>query len=225
MARRIFEAVIGILLLVVAFVLAYFFQQTYKSGVEYKSLPVPVVEIPPYTILTDKMFEMKDFPSALTGGYADSLAQLSGCISNSRIPAGLPIPLVQVSAIKDFRLADPSLEVISIPISPSSAVGGQVRVGERVNIFRLIPPGEQLIPVGATEPITDSITLIAENIPVVMVLGDDGGPAGLSETGRIIPAHVLVLAVTREQRDAILNLMAEIQHRALMWITLAPIPE
>jgi hypothetical protein len=225
MARRVFEAVAGILLLVVAFVLAYFFQETYKSGVEYKSLPVPVSEIPAYTILTEKMFEMRDFPSALIGGYAESLSQLAGRMSNSRIPAGLPIPLVLVSTTEDFRMADPSLEILSIPITPPSAVGGQVRAGERVNIYRLIPPGEQVVPTGSDEPISEPITLIAENIPVVMVLGEGGGPAGLTETGRISPAHVLILAVTSEQRDAILNLMAEVQDRAIMWVTLAPILE
>jgi hypothetical protein len=225
MARRIFEAVVGILLLVIAFVLAFFFQQSYKSGVEYRSLPVPVEEIPPYTMLTEKMFEMKDFPSALIGGYANTLAQLTGRMSKSQIPAGLPIPLVLVSAPEDFRLADPSLEVISIPITPPSAIGGQVRVGEKVNIYRIIPPGEKVIPVGSDTPISEPVTLIAENIPVVMVLGDDGSPAGLTATGRITPAHVLVLAVTSEQRDAILNLMAEIKHTALMWVTLAAIPE
>ena len=225
MARRIFEAVVGVILLVVAFVLAYFFQQSYKAGVEYRSLPVPVEEIPPYTLLTEKMFEMKDFPSALIGGYANTLAQLSGKISNSRIPAGLPVPMVMVSAAEDFRLADPAMEVISIPITPPSAIGGQVRVGERVNIYRIIPPGEQVIPIGSKDPILEPVTLIAENVEVVMVLGDDGSPAGMTGTGRMIPAHVLILAVTAEQRDAILNLMAEIHQKALMWVTLTPIPE
>ena len=225
MARRIFEAVVGVLLLIVAFVLAYFFQQSYKAGVEYRSLPVPVTDIPPYTMLTEKMFEMKDFPSALIGGYANTLAQLDGRISNSRIPTGLPIPLVMVSAPEDFRLADPSLEVISIPVTPPSAIGGQVRVGERVNIYRLIPPGEQVIPIGAKDPISEPVTLIAGNVPVVMVLAGDGSAAGLTETGRTVSAQVLVLAVTSEQRDAILNLMAEINGGAMMWITLATVEE
>jgi Flp pilus assembly protein CpaB len=216
MARRIFEAVVGVVLLVVAFVLAFLFQQAYKSGVEYKSLPVPIQEIPPYTILTDKMFEMKDFPSALTGGYASSVNQLTGNISNSRIPAGLPVPMVMVSRSEDFRLADPSLEVVSIPVSLSQAVGGQVKVGDRVNIYLLIPPGRDVVPVGETEPIMD---------PVVMVLGDDGGPAGLTDTGRFIPAHILVLAVTQDQLGAILNLMSLLQHDGVMWVTLTPIPE
>ena len=225
MARRIFEAVVGVILLVVAFVLAFFFQQSYKAGVEYRSLPVPIEEILPYTLLNEDMFEMKDFPSALIGGYANTLEQLSGMMSNSRIPAGLPIPLVMVSTPEDFRLADPSMEVLSIPITPPSAIGGQVRVGEKVNIYRIIPPGEQVIPIGSKDPISEPVTLIVENVPVVMVLGDDGSPAGMTGSGRMIPAHVLILAVTPEQRDALLNLMAEVKGKAMMWVTLAPISE
>ena len=196
MARRIFEAVIGIILLVAAFILAFVFQQSYRTGVEYQSLPVPIAEISPYTVLSVSMFEMKDFPRALSGGYAISLNQLSGKMANSVIPAGLPIPLVLVNSPTEYRLADPSLEVVSIPITPPSAVGGQVRPGERVNIYRLVPPGAQIIPVGSSTAISEPITLIAENIPVVMVLGDDGSPAGLTSAGHLVPAHVLVLAVT-----------------------------
>jgi hypothetical protein len=223
MVRRIFEAVIGIILLVVAFILAFVFQQAYRTGVEYQSLPVPIAEISPYTVLNEKMFVMKDFPRALTGGYAASLTQLSGRMANSVIPAGLPVPLVLVSAATEYRLADPSLSVISVPITPSSAVGGQVRAGERINIYRLIPPGFKVIPIGSTDPINEPVTLIAENIPVVMVLGDDGSPAGLTSTGHLVPAHVLVLAVTPEELDAIMNLMAEAKASAIMWITLAPV--
>jgi hypothetical protein len=225
MGRRIFEAVVGVVLLVVAFVAAYLFQQAYKSGVEYRALPVPVEEIPPYVILTEDMFELKDFPSALIGGYANTLSQLVGRISNSRIPADLPVPLVLISAPESFRLADSSMEILSIPISPQSAIGGQVRAGERINLYRIIPPGAAFIPLGATQPILESVTLVAENIPVVMVLGDTGAAAGMSESGRSVVARVLILAVDDKQRDAILNLMAEINGGAMMWITLAPIPD
>jgi hypothetical protein len=223
MVRRIFEVVVGIILLVVAFILAFVFQQAYRTGVEYQSMPVPVTQIVPYTVLNDKMFVMKDFPRALTGGYATSLSQLSGRMANSVIPAGLPVPLTLVNSAAEYRLADPSLEVVSIPITPPSAVGGLVRAGERINIYRLIPPGAQVIPIGSTVAISEPVTLIAEDIPVVMVLGDDSSPAGLTSTGHLVTAHVLVLAVNPEELDAILNLMAEIKQAAIMWVTLAPV--
>jgi hypothetical protein len=135
----------------------------------------------------------------------------------------LPVPLTLVNSAAEYRLADPSLEVVSIPITPPSAVGGLVRAGERINIYRLIPPGSQVIPIGSTVAISEPVTLIAEDIPVVMVLGDDGSPAGLTSTGHLVTAHVLVLAVNPEELDAILNLMAEIKQAAIMWVTLAPV--
>ncbi len=201
MARRIFEAVVGIVLLVGAFLLAYYFQQSYQSGVEYQSMPVPISEISPYTVLDNTMFEMKDFPRALNGGYATTLSQLTGRMANSVIPAGLPVPLVLVNTTEESRLADPSLEILSIPITPPSAVGGLVRAGERVNIYRIIPPGAQVIPIGSTTAISEPVTLIAENVLVVMGLGDDGSQAGTNSTGKVVQARVLVLAVSKDQLD------------------------
>jgi hypothetical protein len=223
MGRRIFEAVAGIILLVVAFVAAYFFQQAYKSGVEYRALPVPLEEIPPYTVLSEEMFELKDFPSALIGGYAGALSQLTGRMSTSRIPAGLPIPLVLISVPEEYRLADPSLEVLSIPVSADSTIGGQVREGDNINIYRLITPGSLFVPLGESEPVLEPVTLIAERIPVVMVLGDAARSSASSAGGQVVSAKILILAVTPAQRDAILNLMAEINGGAIMWITLTPI--
>ncbi len=223
MGRRIFEAVAGIVLIVVAFVAAYLFQQAYKSGVEYRGFPVPLKDIPPYTVLTAEMFELKDFPSALTGGYADTLSQLTGRMSNSRIPAGLPIPLALISAPEEYRLADPSLEVLSIPVSPPSAIGGQIKAGDKVNFYRLIPPGSVFIPLGKTDPILEPVTLITENIPVVMVLGTSARTSNTSEGSQVVSATTLIVAVNDKQREALLRLMGDISSGAIMWITLAPI--
>ncbi len=223
MGRRIFEAAAGIVLLVVAFVAAYLFQQAYQSGVEYRGFPVPLQDIPPYTVLTAEMFELRDFPSALTGGYADTLSQLTGRMSNSRIPAGLPVPLALISAPEEYRLADPSLEVLSIPVSPPSAIGGQIKAGDKVNFYRLIPPGSVFIPLGETEPILDPVTLIAENIPVVMVLGTSARTSDTSAGGKVVSATTLILAVNADQREALLKLMGDISSGAIMWVTLAPV--
>jgi hypothetical protein len=223
MGRRIFEAVVGVILLVVAFVAAYLFQQAYKSGVEYRAFPVPLKDIPPYTVLSEEMFELKDFPSALTGGYADTLSQLTGRMSNSRIPAGLPVPIALISAPEEYRLADPSLEVLSIPVSPPSAIGGQIKAGDKVNFYRLIPPGAVFIPLGETEPILEPVTMIVENIPVVMVLGATTRSSDSNEGGRVVSATTLIVAVNDEQRDALLRLMGDISSGAIMWVTLAPV--
>lgn len=218
MGRRIFEVVVGIILLVLAFVLAFFFQQEYTSGVELQSLPVPVDNIGPYTLLSESMFVMKDFPRKLTetGAYATSLSQLDGRISTSIIPAGLPVPLVEATKPEDFRLADPNLEVLSIPISPTSAVGGQIRIGDRINIYRIYPPSKAPVLQDRLDT-SDMVTLVAENIPVVLVLG------GGSSSGGSTSANILVLALTQPEKEAILQLIADTKENAFMWITLAPV--
>jgi hypothetical protein len=128
-----------------------------------------------------------------------------------------------VNSTEESRLADPSLEILSIPITPPSAVGGLVRAGERVNIYRIIPPGAQVIPIGSTAPISEPVTLVAENVLVAMALNDDGSQAGTTSTGKVVQTKVLVLAVTEAQVNPILNLMAEVKGGAFMWITLAPV--
>lgn len=225
MGRRLFEAIMGIVLIIVAVVLAYVFQQSYARGVELQSLPVPVAVIPSYTMLSEDMFEWKDFPRALGDAYAVEMAQLVGRVSNSAIPPGLPIPLVMVTSASDFRLADPTLEILSIPITPPSAVGGQVRIGERVNIYRLVPPLQKLDSANTETQIGATVTLVAEKVTVISVLGDDGSTVGLSESGRKVSPAILVLAVTAEQKDGILKLIAETEKSALMWITLAPVQQ
>jgi hypothetical protein len=225
MGRRILEAILGILLIIAAIVLAYLFQQQYSKGVELQTMPVPVADIPPYTMLTDSMFEWRDFPRALGDSYALDLAHLTGRISKSAIPAGLPIPLIMVSSASDFRLADPNLEILSIPITPPSAVGGQVRVGERINIYRLVPPASKLDLTSPDNLGAGNVTLMAENVPVLSVLGNDGSLTGTGTSGRLVTPGILVLAVTADQRNNILKLIAETKQSALMWITLAPVEQ
>lgn len=225
MGRRLFEAVMGVILVVVAIVLAFLFQQNYARGVELQSLPVPLTGIPPYTMLTEDMFEWMDFPRALGSGYASSLDQLTGKITNSMIPPGLPIPLALIVSTADFRLADPKLEILSIPVTPESAVGGQVRIGERVNIFGLIPPPAGVNLAGQDALGKGSVSLVAEEVQVVNVLGRDGTTERVTEGGKSVPTEILVLAVTTDQRDAILKLLAETEQSAVMWVTLAPIEQ
>jgi hypothetical protein len=225
MGRRLFEAVMGVILIIVAIVLAFLFQQSYARGVELQSFPVPLAGIPPYTMLSEEMFEWKDFPRALGGGYTTSLDQLTGRISNSFIPPGLPIPLVLVTSAGDFRMADPKLEILSIPVSPESAVGGQVRIGERINIYRLIPPPDLESLTGPESLGKGNVTLVAEEVLLTNVLGKGGAAEKASSTSREVVTAILVLAVTDEQRDAILKLLAETEQGAIMWISLAPITQ
>jgi hypothetical protein len=225
MARRIIEAVIGVLLLVFAIVGAFVFQQQYRNGVEFHAMPVPKADIPPYTILTDELFVQQDFPQALfqLGGYAISTQQLTGKIATSRIPAGLPVPMTLVSAAADFRLADAKLEVLSIPITPPSSIGGHIRIGDKVNLYRLVAPGKVLDPLSGEAVVDSQVTLVAGNVPVVDVLGQDGISADSTSNGQPVSAQILVVAVPPKIATDILKLIADMKANSLLWVTLATI--
>jgi hypothetical protein len=225
MIRRIIEVGIGVLLLIFAIVGAVIFQQQYRNGVEFHAMPVPKADIPPYTILTEDMFVQQDFPQALfqLGGYASSADQLSGKIATSRIPSGLPIPLALVSTASDFRLADPKLEVVSIPITPPSSLGGHIRIGDKVNLYRLILPGRALEAQSSDALGDATVTLIAGDVPVVEVLGQEGGSAGVQSNGQTISAQILIVAVSPSTAQEILKLIAETKANALLWVTLATV--
>jgi len=68
-----------------------------------------------------------------------------------------------------------------------------------------------------------SVTLVAEKVQVLSVLGSDGSQAGNSVSGRRVVPDILILAVNAEQRNGILRLIAETEQSAIMWITLAPV--
>ena len=65
MKKRIITIVIGLVALVGAFIGAKLYQNNYLSGVSMVKMPVPLVDIPPYTVLTADMFVLQEFPSAL----------------------------------------------------------------------------------------------------------------------------------------------------------------
>ncbi len=138
--NRLFEFLLGFLALAFALGGAWYGRTAYLRNVTVVKLPVPVQDIGPYTLLTSDLLTLQEFPRALieqTGGYATQPADLIGQITTSTLAASLPVPASLVVSSENFRLADPSLEVISIPISPENAVGGQLQIGEWVNVYRL----------------------------------------------------------------------------------------
>ena len=140
MARRLLRVFVGIVALVVALLGAQYWQDNYLSGITLVSLPVPKNDIPPYTIVTENLFEKQDFPRALVSGdvqYFLESSDLTGKITTSVLLSGQPVSVRLAVSPDEFRLADPSLEVASFPISLVNGVGGQVQIGELINIYRL----------------------------------------------------------------------------------------
>lgn len=236
MKSRIFYVLLAILALAAAVSGAIYWRTNYLAGVTLVNLPVPREDIPPYTLLEAEMFTLKQFPRALIDGdggdYALDLDNLAGQISTGTLVAELPVPRSLAAPPIQFRLADPALEVASIPISPVNGVGGQLQVGELVNIYRLLRRSEHLESevemIGETIS-TDTTTengeaLLVATVPVVAVLSDQGLPAS-TDIDNPTPMRILVVAAPPEVVEAILEAVAMSElGDELLWVTLATPP-
>ena len=234
MKNRIFYLLLALLALAAAVVGAVYWRANYLAGVTLVNLPVPREEIPPYTLLEVEMFTISQFPRALIddagGDYALALDDLTGQISTGTLVAGLPVPGDLAVHPAQFRLADPALEVASIPISPVNGVGGQVQVGERVNVYRLkreLETVESRLETITNETVLKETTqekgeaILVATVPVVAVLSDQGLPAS-TDPDQVMPMRILVVAAPPEVIDAILEAVAMSElGNELLWVTLA----
>ena len=226
MRNRIFYLILALLALAAAVVGAVYWRANYLAGVTLVNLPVPREEIPPYTLLEVEMFTISQFPRALIeqgGDYALALDNLTGQISTGILVAGLPVPGNLAVPPAQFRLADPALEVASIPVSPVNGVGGQVQVGERVNIYRLKREIETIESETVLEETTQEKgeALLVATVPVVAVLSDQGLPAS-TDPDEVLPMRILVVAAPPAVIDAILEAVAMSElGNELIWVTLA----
>jgi len=220
MKKRIIPILVAILALAAGLYGAYYWQTHYLSGVSMVKIPVPKADIPPYTLLTADMFTLQEMPRALMdqGSYLVSTGEVDGEISVETLLAGLPVARRMAVPPGEFRLADPSQEVISLPVDAASTVGGQVHLGETVNIYSLQPAADQGD--GATSK--PEVVFVAR-VPVVAILSDNGAPlkAG-NATSQPQPVKILVVAAPAETVRSILDAIAMTEHEgAILWITLA----
>lgn len=234
MKNRIFYLILALLALAAAVVGAAYWRANYLAGVTLVNLPVPRANIPPYTLLDVEMFTISQFPRALIddsgGNYALAIDSLARQISTGTLVAGLPVPQELVVHPTEYRLADPALEVASIPVSPVNGVGGQVQVGELVNIYRLtrgLEIVESRLETIENETVLKETTqergeaFLVATVPVVAVLSDQGLPAS-TDPDEVLPMRILVVAAPPEVIDTVLGAVAMSElGNELLWVTLA----
>jgi len=223
MRKRIIPIVIAVLALAAGLYGGIFWQTHYLAGVSMTRVPVPKSDIPPYTLLTSDMFTLQEVPRALTdgGAYRLSTSDLAGSISVGTLLAGLPVPGRMAVPADQFRLADPSLEVVSLPSEAVQAVGGEIHVGESIDVYSLQPAPKQVEQTDAPES-KPEVVFVAR-VPVVAVLADDGGPVSAGgQNTQPQPLKILVVAAPPDTVQAILGAIAMEKHEgAILWITLA----
>ena len=233
--NRTTQFIIGLIAVVVALGAGFYGRNLYLKEVSTYQVPVPISAIPAYTVLNADMFQMREMPRTMESlAYFQSIQSLGEKISTVPLPAGLPVAQVNALPIAQFRLADAAFEVLSIPVEPVSAVGGQIRIGERVNLYQVLP--EKIDPenaaISANDQPTFKVELIAESILVVDVRNAQGVAAESNQKSEDNSAfggspqneqvQILTLAVKPEVVDLILNAVAVSKKQGgLLWTTLA----
>ena len=233
--NRTVQFIIGLIAVVVALGAGLYGRNLYLMEVSTYQVPVPISAIPAYTVLNADMFQMREMPRIIESlPYCQSIQDLNGKISTVPLPAGLPVAQANAVPIVQFRLADAAFEVLSIPVEPVSAVGGQIRIGERVNLYQVLP--EKIDPekadISANDQPTFKVELIAGSILVVDVRNAQGVAAESNQKSEDNSAlggspqneqlQILTLAVKPEAVDVILNAVAVSKKQGgLLWTTLA----
>ena len=233
--NRTTQFIIGLIAVVVALGAGFYGRNLYLKEVSTYQVPVPISAIPAYTVLNADMFQMREMPRTMASlPYYQSTQDLEGKISTVSLPAELPVAQANAVPVTKFRLADAAYEVISIPVEPVSAVGGQIRIGERVNLYQVLP--EKIDPentaISANDQPTFKVELIAESILVVDVRNAQGVAAESNQKSEDNSAfggspqneqvQILTLAVKPEVVDVILNAVAVSKKQGgLLWTTLA----
>ena len=233
--NRTVQFFIGVIAVVVALGAGLYVRNLYLKEVSTYQVPVPISAIPAYAVLNADMFQMREMPRTMESlPYYQSVQNLGEKISTVPLPAGLLVAQVNAVPIAQFRLADAAFEVLSIPVEPVSAVGGQIRIGERVNLYQVRPEKNdpENTNISANDQPTLKVELIAESILVVDVRNAQGVAAESNQKSEDNSAfggspqneqvQILTPAVKPEVVDLILNAVAVSKKQGgLLWTTLA----
>ena len=235
--NRTVQFIIGVLAIGLAIAAGIYGRNTYLKEVSTYQIPVPVAEVPPYSVLTSEMFALRDMPRTMENlPYYQKVEDLTGMISVSPLPAGLPVAKTAAVPPAQFRLADAAFEVVSIPVEPVSAVGGQIQIGQRVNLYQMIRQQVENNETTQAEVDAEHFTVerIAQSVLVVDVRTAQGvtaGPASEDANGssgmsgnsqQVEQVQILTLALDPERVQKVLDAVASAKKQGgLLWTTLA----
>ena len=235
--NRTVQFIIGILAIGFAIAAGIYGRNAYLKEVSTYQIPVPVAEIPPYTVLTNEMFALRDMPRTMESlPYYQKVENLSGLISVSTLPADLPVAQTGAVPPAQFRLANAEFEVLSIPVEPVSAVGGQIQIGQRVNLYQMIrqqakngQPEQNLVDAEhfTVERIAQSILVVdvrtAQGVTAGPASEEANGNSGMSGSSQQVEqVQILTLAIEPELVQKVLDAVASAKKQGgLLWSTLA----
>jgi len=223
--------VISSLAFLAAVVVGWAAYQWFDAMVISRPIVVAKETIPPYTLVTADLLTVRDLPAPLADEdiYTEP-GEVIGQLTTTFIPAGALIYRPYAVPPAAFRYVDdPALEVLSFPVDPNKAVGGQVRIGQRVNVWRIVRGQPQGL--SATAALSTSLAASELLLPDVLVVdvrssrGEPvGQPAGESQAQRgsqTVPLTILTVALPVSDTHKLTTLMGEVHLNADLWVSLA----
>lgn len=232
------QTIIGAVALVLALVSgvgAYWFLDAFAATAV---LAVPAVPIPAGALIVPAMLAEREVPRALLDEpiYVQT-GDLVGKIAQVPLAPGMAVYRHHAVTLREYRLVDdPTLVVVSMPIEPDRAVGGQVQPGSRVDVWSLPRPRTAQ----AQEQPVLTATLVLTDVLVVDVRANQGQavarqpqavPGQLSSQATpqaqqqsSAPLQILTFALPLTQTTTLLDAVAAAENGvAILWVALAPV--
>ena len=231
--------VIAAISIIIAIGAGLYAQHSFERLVTVAEFPVAARDIPPYTLITSDMIEVKELPRSLAKeNIYVRPADLQGKLTTLRIPAGAIIYHPFAVPPAQFRYVDdPQQTIISFPVEPEKAVGGQVKIGHRIDIWRIANSagGQAESPAYAIRVHGAETERLATGVLVVDVRSDKGERAGVTASGgpntrvenadtrqeKTVPLTILTVAVSPDEAEALTRLMGELSGKYDLWVSLS----
>ena len=125
MAKQILKIVLSLAAAGLSLLLGMNAEKLFVKNLGLVTIPVPVREIEPYTVITEDMFTTTEFTGYIKDfDYAVSYSSLDGRMTTGTLAAGLPVPMAFISQAAGFYMDDPKLEIVSVPVAPGQMIGG-----------------------------------------------------------------------------------------------------
>ena len=242
--KRRTQAILAVISLLLAGAAGLYVYAAFNQMVATAKVVTPATAIPAGALIDAKFLTEREVPRPLLDEaiYA-SAADLIGKVAAVPLRPGMVVYRSFVVPQQQFRLVDdPALSVVSFPVNPARAVGGQVQPGHHVDIWRLggVKPTTAITLTELAAQQWATATLIVANAPVVDVRASsgaavarspqavpgksDGSSSSTSTSSSSAALQILTVGVPPETARDILELVAEEDQAGFtLWVTLSPL--
>ena len=237
MAKQILKIVLSLAAAGLSLLLGMNVEKLFVKNLGLVTIPVPVREIEPYTVITEDMFTTTEFTGYIKDfDYAVSYSSLDGRMTTGTLAAGLPVPMAFISQAAGFYMDDPKLEIVSMPVAPGQMIGGNIYPDQYVNLYiRQKSENKSLSNISNGFPDSPAAGGFSDDAHEIMKISNLKVSAVLDENGNDIYASdgklsgrnhaaILVLAVRPDQAQTVVEAAADSMaenYRTTIWVTIA----